>query len=351
MNLTFSPTLDKNETALRLDRLLSPGSVLDDPLEARIDRLGRAFRCYADCYPLPLWAPGLQIDNEMRGWTEALFPISQLRAVFEPVLRRGCRFSPQLSGSYLHSCATWLDLLQKLRPQPPWADPTPLLRELARDGAKRTAFLFSLLLPHHFGGGFDRYPLQSLWLVAWLKENARRFDGGIRALDSACGSGEGTWGLLELLNASGLAGKGCVVHGSTLEPIELFAAAHAFFPHDPGRERDYRARVAPLLNQEAGRSMEFHLENVVCATGRGEYQLILCNGLLGGPLMHEPGELSSAIGALASRLAPGGILLAADRFHAGWRLRVPKAGLVAQLRRHGLTELEVPEGVAGVKDC
>ena len=350
MDLSFTPTLDREEACRRLDRLLVPGSISDVELAARIDRLASAFQSYADCYPLPLWTPGLVVSNEMRGLTEALFPMSQVRAVFDLLLRRGCRFPLLLNGSYLQSAASWLDLLGKLRPQPAQADPTTLLRELAQDAGKRKSFLFSLLLPHHFGGAFDRYPLQSDWIAAWLKNNIGKLKGELRALDSACGSGEGSYGLVELLESAGLGGVGSVVHGSTLEPIELFAAAHVLFPHDPDREREYRNRVATLLTKPEAVTMEFYLDEVGSAkTGRERYHIVLCNGLLGGPLMHKPDELAGAIGALASRLAPGGVLLAADRFHAGWRLRVPSATLEDMMREHGLTPLQVPEGVAAVK--
>ena len=40
-------------------------------------------------------------------------------------------------------------------------------------------------------------------------------------------------------------------------------------------------------------------------------------------------------------------LEAADRFHAGWRQRVPASALDALLRAHGLVPLTVPEGVGG----
>ena len=348
MELSFAPTLDPAATERRLDRLLVPGSLLDAPLTDRIERLARAFASYADCYPLPLWAPGLVVDAEMRSLSEALFPISQVRALFDLLLRRSCRFAPLLSASHLHGSASWLDLLQRLRPQPTQADPSALLRQLALDPQRRRRFLFSLFLPQHFGGGFDRYPLQSRWLANWLAANRAGLKGRIRALDSACGSGEGTYGLAELLDAAGFRGDGCLLHGSTLEPIELFSAAHAFFPHDPERQWQYRARVAPLFDR-ALLDLEFHLDEVERPSARKPYQLILCNGLLGGPLLHEAGELKRALAALAARLAPGGVLLAADRFHAGWRQRVPVAALRAGLREQGLVPLEVPEGVAASK--
>jgi hypothetical protein len=349
MELSFAPSLDKATAESRLDRLLVPGSLADEAVARQLERLERAFNNYAQHYPLPLWAPGLLLTNEMRGLTEALFPISQLRAAFELVLRRGCRFPLLLSGSYLYGTCNWLDLLQKLRPQPLQANPAALLRDLVEDAPTRRRFLFSLLLPHHFGGGFDRYPAQSLWIADFLRENFPSLKGKLRALDCACGSGEGTYGLAELLVAAGFSGEGCLVHGSTLEPIELFAAAHLFFPHDEEREKQYRARVAPLFTGSGRVPMEFYLDEIGVVSRRERYQLILCNGLLGGPLLHEPGELAAAFRVLASRLAPGGVLLAADRFHAGWRLRVPADYLSALLREQGLTVLQVPEGIAGRK--
>ena len=348
MELSFTPTLDPAETARRLERLLVPGPLREPALSRRIDRLAAEFRRYAANYPLPLWAPGLVLSAEMRSLTEALFPLSRVRAVFEQLLRRGCRFHPMLSGSYLYSSASWPDLLQRFRPQLRHADPAATLRLLAEDPGERMRFLFALLLPHHFGGAFNRYPEQSRWLGEWLRGSTPRL-GGLRVLDSACGSGEGTYGLAELVGRAGFGGEGCVVHGSTLEPIELFAAAHAFFPHDPGRSGEYRARVEPLLSRAAGVELEFYLDEVGRAGGRGGYHLILCNGLLGGPLLHEPAELTRAFGALAARLSPGGVLLAADRFHAGWRLRVPAEELRALMRAHWMETLEVPEGIGGIK--
>jgi SAM-dependent methyltransferase len=349
MELSFSPTLDRTETLQRLDRLLVTGSLYDGTVARRIDRLTAAFERYASCYPLPLWAPGLVLSNEMRGLTEALLPMGEIRAVFELLLRRGCRFAPFLAGTYLYSSPTWLDFLHKLRPQLRQADPGPTLREMADDFEARLKFLFSLMLPHHFGGGFDRYPLQSEWIAEWLKGNRERLGGRIRALDSACGSGEGTYGVAELVISAGYDCGGSEMHGSTLEPIELFAAAHAFFPHDPEREGEYRARVAPLLDDCNGVGMEFYLDDVEAESVRVGYDLILCNGLIGGPLLHEEPALRKAVAALAARLAPGGVLLAADRFHEGWRLRVPQAALLGMLRDQGLEPLDVPEGIGGRK--
>ncbi|WP_129125146.1 methyltransferase domain-containing protein [Geomonas oryzae] len=347
MRLSFVPTTEPQEIRERLGRLLTPGSLLDDRLERRIARLKERFLSYAASYPLPLWAPGLEITPEMRSMTEALFPLADPRALFEEVLRRGCRFAPLLSGTYLESSASWLDLLQRLSPQLTCADPAPSLRRLAGGDTARTAFLFALMLPQHFGGGFDRYPRQLSWISMWMKRS-RRADG-IRVLDAACGSGEGTYQVAQLLLEAGM-GLGSAVHGSTLEPIELFAGAHMYFPHASGREREYRNRAGSLLAPGANApAMEFYLDRVDAPPAREPYDLVLCNGLLGGPLLHDPDELASAFAGLSARVAPGGLLLAADRFHAGWRQRVPDADLIALMRAHGLTPVEVPEGIAGKK--
>ncbi|HJV33437.1 chemotaxis protein CheR [Geomonas sp.] len=346
---SYLPTLDKEEIERRLDLLLVPGALDHPALLTRIERLADSFQSYAGNYPLPLWAPGLAITNEMRGWSEALFPVAEAAAVFAQLLRKGCRFAPLLAGSYLHTSPSWPDLLQKLGTQVEKCDPAPLLRELAADPRRRKGFLFALLLPRHFGGGFDRYPVQSRWLESWLAQHRSRLAGTIRALDSACGSGEGTYGLAELAKRVGFAAEGSHLHGSTIEEIELFAGTHAFFPHDQEREREYRARVAPLLSS-GSIPIRFYLEEV-CREAPAEepYDVILCNGLLGGPLLHEADELSRAVRSLASRLAPGGVLLAADRFHAGWRRRIPAAALRDLLRQHGLTPLQLPEGIGGQK--
>ena len=348
MRLSFIPTTDPAQIRAGLDRLLVPGTLLDSRLERRIERLSGAFQSYARSYPLPLWAPGLAVTNEMRGTTEALFPLAPARALFEQLLARGCRFAPMLSGTYLGTSACWLDLLQRLYPLACCADPAPILRRLAEEEKARTAFLFALMLPQHFGGGFDRYPKQSEWLSAWLREGATRREGSLRVLDAACGSGEGTYQVAQQLVEAG-ASRGSVVHGSTLEPIELFAGAHMFFPHAPDREREYRDRVGTLLARFPDPALAFYLDRVDAVPQCEHYDLILCNGLLGGPLLHRPAELTAAFAGLVARLAPRGLLVAADRFHAGWRQRVPTQALVEQMRVHGLIPVAIPEGIAGVK--
>lgn len=340
----FLPTFDEDLIAARLGLFLVPGP-LDLPyLTRRLARLRLDFSRYLENYPQPVWAPGLRVTQEMRSLTEALLPLKTVLPPFRLLLRESCRFPPCIEATGIEAQASWLDLLTRLAPFNESPDPARLLSELAADPKRRRLFLFVLFLPRHFGGGFDRYPAQYRWIAQWLSENRRRLDRGVRVLDSACGSGEGCYGVGELLAQGGFSPKNCAIHGSTLELFELFAAAHGYFPHDLERQREFRSRVAPLLTQWGG-AMEFYAEDLR-EKGRGDYDLVLCNGLLGGPILHREPELARALANLARRLRPGGVLLAADRFHAGWRARVPRETLLLALRRHGLVPLPVPEGIA-----
>ena len=79
------------------------------------------------------------------------------------------------------------------------------------------------------------------------------------------------------------------------------------------------------------------------------YDVIICNGLLGGPLLHGKEMLARVISLLAARLNPGGILLAADHFHGGWKQTTPSATLAELLTASGLQTVEAGEGLGAVR--
>jgi SAM-dependent methyltransferase len=215
----------------------------------------------------------------------------------------------------------------------------------------RRRFIFANFMPSRYGGGFGRYPGQARFLAGWLDGNRARIAAGVRCLDAGCGSGEGTYELAQLLLDMGFAAASIHVRGATLEPLELFAAAHAFFPHDREREEAFRQRIRPLFACGAAENISFHLEELGCmnsAEGKG-YDIILCNGLLGGPFFNEPGGLTETVRRISRRLNPGGILLAASRFHGGWKKLLSDQALREIFRACGLKVMEVAEGVGGVR--
>jgi flagellar biosynthesis protein FlhB len=66
-------------------------------------------------------------------------------------------------------------------------------------------------------------------------------------------------------------------------------------------------------------------------------------------LLHEKYALEAAITGLAQRVRKGGILLSADRFHAGWRRIVPLFELRRLFAKNGLHCIDLAEGVGGIR--
>jgi chemotaxis methyl-accepting protein methylase len=229
------------------------------------------------------------------------------------------------------------------------ANPARLLRRLLKDGEFRNRFLFALFLPRRYGGGFGRYPAQADFLRRRLEATGPV--GTMRCLDAACGSGEGTYELAMLILECGYAPEQLELHGVTVEPLELFAAAHGWFPHDPSRQAAFRSRTGRLFEADVARRITFMREDLTAARdgATGPYDIILCNGLMGGPLLHGCDELEETVGRLCRRLKRRGLLLAADHFHGGWKKAAPGTQLQKMLAGNGLEALDVDEGVAGVR--
>ncbi len=346
----YTPAFDPALIRQRLLQLLVPGSIVDSDLDRRIVRLAELFQLYAANYPFGLWAPGLVVSQEMRALTELYLPLTEVRRAFRRLLRLSLRFPPLFTATPFCRSVSWLDVLQRLQPLVNEPDPAKLLRRLMSDGDLRRQFIFAIFLPKQYGGGFCRYPGQLGFLKGWLAEHRPRLAGGLTCLDAACGSGEGTYELALLLLERGFTHEHLQVHGSTLEPVELFAAAHAYFPHDPPRETAYRQQLQQLITKGVTERLVFSLEDLSKPQlARAGYDIILCNGLLGGPLLHDRRELSAAVEGLAQRLNRGGVLLVADHFHGGWKELVPNELLEGLLMQAGLRIVSVVEGVAGEK--
>jgi SAM-dependent methyltransferase len=348
--IVYRPRFDPDSVDNGLGLLLSEGVLTDARLLKGIGELSERFSLYKRYYLYGLWAPGLSITREMRAVTEVYLPMADITRIFDRLFSLSLKFQPLKEASVLHSSLSWLDFLDRLHPHVSHPDPSRLLEGLVGDLAARRRFIFANFLPDRYGGGFGRYPEQLGFLAVWLKNQGRRFNGSIRCLDTACGTGEGTYELARLLIDSGFAPGSFHITGTSLEPLELFAAAHAHFPHAPWRESRYRDRIKGFMNSEGMERICFRLEDIGEMTSEeGEYHVILCNGILGGPFLSQTADISRVIGNLFRRLAPGGILLADDRFHEGWKRLVSRESLQGILSECGLGLLPVPRGVGGVK--
>ncbi len=334
-----------------LQALLVPGALTDRDLGRRIAGLAERFRIYAAFYPHGLWAPGLVITPEMRNLTETYLPIAEIRRAFSRLFSIALRFEPLPGASLVHRAAGWLDIMHGIQELAGSPNPSSLLMRLLADEELRRVFLFANFMPSCYGGRFCRYPGQKAFLRGWLEKYRRRFEDGLRCLDAACGSGEGTYELALLLYECGFRPDSVEVDGVTLEPFELFAAAHCYFPHDRVRGVAYRKHVNRLFEEGVAERIGFTLANLAdpdFTRGRG-YDVILCNGLLGGPFIHDWQELRATVQRLAGRLRTGGLLMAANRFHGGWKRTVDDEILRSMLAECGVRVLPVEEGVAGEK--
>jgi SAM-dependent methyltransferase len=228
-------------------------------------------------------------------------------------------------------------------------NPAELLEQLVYDDDLRIKFLFWSFMPQRFyGSGSDRYPGQSATIAEWIQQMKYR-GKRLRCLDAASGDGANTCGIARLLVEHGWEPDRFEVEGWTLEPLEAWAAAHGLFPHDQAREEVFREETRDCFEQGFDTAIRFRCTNILDAPRAEQFDLILCNGLLGGPIIHARREMDAVVRNLTGMLATGGMLLAADHFHGGWKQKCPQQELRALCEQHGLMNIEVSEGVAALK--
>lgn len=346
----LQPVTDPERTRRDLRRLLVAGPIDDRDLERRIASLDRSFRAYAATVPFGLWGEGLVITAEMRAATDLLLPLAEVRRAFRRLLRLSLSAASSLDGTPLGAAASWPDCLARLDPPFRERNPARLLARLAADGELRTRFLFSLFVPRRHGANPARYPAQGDFLRRWLRAGGPGRGTPLRCLDAACGAGEGTYGLARLLLEAGFAPDAFSIVGASRDPIEIFAAVHGFFPHDPPRQEAFRLLREELRAAGTLGRLRFATEELTEKAREPEtFDVILCNGILGGPFLHGRRELERAAAELAGRLAAGGIILAADHFHGGWKRTAPSGMLGDILAGQGLSVTVAGEGIAGIR--
>lgn len=347
------PTRDAASAARSLEQLLCR----PDPamFQGAIRRLHARFSVYAATSPAPLPAPDLIIAPEIRLQSETYLPIAEIAACFNRLYLSALAYPPILSSTPFYSAPSWADAFAALPPEFRFsANPARLLEALLNDRGLLAGFLFHSFLPRRFYGGVVRYPEQEALIRAWLATPplppSRQEKGqiGLRCLDAACGDGAGAYGLTRLLLGAGYAVEDFHVEGWTLEPLEVWAAAHVSFPHDQARQELLRSRAAPVFEQGAQGSLLFRQADLLeLPADSPEFDLILCNGLLGGPIVSRREELQRIAGNLAALLRPGGLLLASDRFHGGWKRCRPQETLRMALQGCGLDVFEADGGIGG----
>lgn len=366
---SLSPSLDFGVASANLAKLLK-ADIDANLFQAAIRSLQTRFSIYATTCPAAFIAPSLVVTPEIRRQSELYLPITEISRIFNSLYRNKLTYPPVLSSTPFHKALSWADVYASLPlPLQFSSNPAILLEAVLSDQELLTEFLFASFLPRRFYGGFGRYSGQVEFIRGWIGsiKQTRRGSGDnrLRCLDAACGTGEDTYGLANLLMEAGFASEEIRIEGWTLEPLEIWTAAHCRFPHDKRREANFRRETSRIFELRFQTSVSFRcvdLTEILCnpvlpphlqgedGAERGrKFDLIICNGLLGGPIISETEKQARVVSSLACHLAPGGILLAADSFHGGWKLKCRNVELKSLFLEMGLKAVDAGEGVGGVK--
>jgi chemotaxis methyl-accepting protein methylase len=344
IHFNLQATLEESQFEKTFQRLFVQGSIVDHDLGRRMARLENLFQVYRSTCPVPCWSRGLAVTNEIRRVTETYLDYSLIRQALVRIVKKSLagHFDPP---QVLFTVDGWLEFLEMKALWDQHVNPAALVANLAENQADRVRFLFGLYLPQQFGGSYGRYPSQLDFLERWLTSRSEQWHLPITCLDAACGSGEGSYELAGLLLKCGFDVSQFRVTGATINPLEVFAAAYGYLPHDIPREHANRQYMRsfgalPMIN--------FVTADLKSWEPTEKYHIILCNGILGGPFLHAHEEVESVIKRLVRGMHSGGILLAADRFHGGWKKMLSQQELEGLLTRSGLTVIPASEGVAGI---
>lgn len=351
---SFTPSRTAGDAGRNVAQLLNPRP---DPalFSVRIKRLREMFAsCCAHCPP-PFADHDLHVTPEIQYQSEQWLPLDEVRRHFHQLYRHLLNYPPLFSSTPFATATSWARIVSCFSAFcKNVANPADLFERVLLDDELRVKFLFWSFMPdRYYGAGIDRYPAQSAVIAEWLQRRGDQ-EGRIRCLDAACGDGVASYGLARMLLEQGIDPDRFRIEGWTLEPLEAWAAAHGLFPHNPVHEAAFRSVTGPVFRQAACDSLRFSSVDLLDAGAadleRRElaYDLIVCNGLLGGPIIHHREQLQRIAGRLVRGLAADGMLLVADHFHGGWKKKIPGEFLGDLFRAYGLIVRPAGEGFAAL---
>lgn len=285
-----------------------------------IQLLDEGFIRYCTTSTTPLPTPGLIMDDEFTYQAELYLPGELLSHIFRRLVHTAC--PSHTAATILDQTMGWINWCRHLwrHGHPEALNPADFLQKLLENGALLTSFIFSVTMPYyHNGKGFDRYPEQHGPLLNHLKKRLDEGNQELHLLDMGCGSGEGTWELLSLANEAGWTAQQVQCVGVTAATLEVWAAENRCLPHLQSRTDSYRQRTDILCSHGWQDAICFQQGDVLQeAPLNATFDIILCNGLLGGPALNQKILLDRALQKLGTALRHRGLLCIGDRFHGGW---------------------------------
>lgn len=342
----LTPSLDSGDASANLSKLIS-AEINADLFRSSIQCLQNRFDIYSSTCPAPFIAPGLIVTPEIRRQSELYLPMAEITRIFNRLYLSALSYSPILSSTNFHKTLSWADAFAGFPSRLQFSvNPSLLLKKLLADRDLLLEFIFESFLPGRFYGGFGRYPEQEGFIRKWL---VQRQKVPLRCLDAACGTAEDSYGLANLLIELGIDAEEVRIEGWTIEPLEVWAAAHCSFPHDRQREIEFLKKTSRIFEKRYHSSICLACVDLKNPPSAEPFDLILCNGLLGGPIVNETVDMERVVSNLERLVAPGGVLLAADSFHGGWKQQCPQQELRALLEMNGLETFQAGEGVGGLK--
>lgn len=277
----------------------------------------------------PWWAPGLILDADIRDRHERYLPV---RAFLNDLADLATHILPHSSWvpRLLRPACAVCACCAAPAPVPSlpdlWAQlPEPLAGQVTVAESALLPLLCALADPPRFGTDFGRYPEQLRGIAEFATTHVSP-GVPLRVLDLGCGTGQGTREAAATVAAA--TGQTPWTVGVTSEPLEVWMATHRRLPHDPAREQRLQACLAPC-------PVHFLAGDATAVPCRGRFDLVLANGLVGGPFLRSPHQVALFLLELARLLAPNGRVTLANRFHEGELPQVAAAADIA--RRYGWT--------------
>lgn len=357
---SFTPSLDSDVASQTLAQLLHPREQTESFLEKTLSDIQRLDHLYQNfCrYASPPWpSTRLAITNENIYQSELWLPMSHIAPAFIRFLNSCLTFPPLLQHTSFSSGSSWAEFVTTL---PCWVEttnPATLLNLLLLDYDFRIKFIFWLFMPRrYYGTGSDRYPIQMQFLTDWITRGNTNLSK-ISILDAAAGDGEALYACAGLLFDRGFGKDNFYLEGWALDPLENWSAAHIRFCHNPERESEYRMRTEGVFRQGISENIVFRTfdltsrtcKNTAVINHAAHFDVVLCNGLLFGPLLNNDSQLRDAINNLAIRMKPDALLLFENHFHNGWKMKFPTAYINDLLSECGLLPIAVERGNAAIK--
>ena len=246
----------------------------------------------------------MALTNEIRSNYERYFPVTEffgeLRTVFNSILPDASWIPLVLKN---RACRSLPDFWKQL--------PAHLAGKVTWEHGELLPLACALASPRKNGCHAGRYPEQLAYLREWVTTKKRV---SIDTIDYACSTGQGTYDVAGLLDHYVEHGRAI---GVTREPLEAWMARNRCLPHLEGCDGPLLQYSFPPPSQKL--QVSFVAGDIRESCIRGMVDLIVCNGLIGGPNQDNDTQFVTLWRMVESQLKPGGILMVGNRFHDGFK--------------------------------